>query len=120
MSWYEEDDSSTDYSESDEYYGEDDLKTLAENLAEEYNWRKTGDHPNSRVVVFDRVEGNGQNRMVLSVYYTTQTVGSALDHPRQGKTQLWRRNVDFRGGQLEEIFQNPRVHGCGEGGYYRT
>ena len=36
------------------------------------------------------------------------TVGTCLDHPHLGKTQLFRRNVDFT--TLYEIFSNPRVH----------
>merc|ERR1719369_116155 len=40
---------------------------------------------------------------------TTGTVATSLEHPTQGKTQLYRgqRNT-FE--ELEEIFQNPRVH----------
>jgi len=44
----------------------------------------------------------------INVYWTTGTVGTCLDHPRQGKTQLFRRNVDLS--TLREIFKNPRVH----------
>ena len=44
------------------------------------------------------------------------TVGSYLDHPRQGKTQLFRREVDIYG--AEEIFKNPRTHT--DRGYHRT
>jgi len=44
----------------------------------------------------------------INVYWTTGTVGTCLDHPRQGKTQLFRRNVDLS--TLREIFKSPRVH----------
>ena len=44
----------------------------------------------------------------LHVWCTTGTVGSYLDHPRQGKTQLYRRNVDWS--DLRQILNNPRVH----------
>jgi hypothetical protein len=44
----------------------------------------------------------------LNFWLSTGTVGSYLDHPRQGKTQLFRREVDMQ--QADEIFQNPRVH----------
>ena len=40
--------------------------------------------------------------------FGTLTVGTALVHPRQGKTQLFRRRVN--GKLLESIFENPRVH----------
>ncbi len=35
-------------------------------------------------------------------------MSTSLDHPRQGKTQLFRRNVDLT--LLREIFLNPRIH----------
>ena len=44
----------------------------------------------------------------LNFWLTSGTVGSYLDHPKQGKTQLFRRKVTF-GGALE-LFQNPRKH----------
>jgi hypothetical protein len=46
--------------------------------------------------------------MKLNFWLSTGTVGSYLDHPQQGKTQLFRREVDMQ--QANEIFQNPRVH----------
>ena len=36
------------------------------------------------------------------------TVGTCVDHPRQGKTQLFRRHQTLH--SLEDIFYNPRVH----------
>ena len=44
----------------------------------------------------------------INVYWTTGTVGTCLNHPRQGKTQLFRRNVDLL--TLRLIFKNPRHH----------
>jgi len=44
----------------------------------------------------------------INIFWTTSTVGTCLDHPRQCKTQLFRRNVDLS--TLREIFKNPRVH----------
>lgn len=38
----------------------------------------------------------------------TLTVGTAIDHPTQGKTQLFRKHVSLE--MLERIFNNPRVH----------
>lgn len=38
----------------------------------------------------------------------TMTVGTALEHPKQGKTQLFRRRVNML--LLEAIFENPRIH----------
>jgi len=44
----------------------------------------------------------------LNFWLSTGTVGSYLEHPRQGKTQLFRREVEMS--QAFEIFQNPRIH----------
>ena len=44
----------------------------------------------------------------LNVYWTTGTVGTCLDHPRQGKTQLFRRNVSSM--LLRELMRDPRLH----------
>lgn len=59
----------------------------------------------SRVISFRRVSSSNTR---YNVYYTTGTVSTSLDHPRQGKTQLFRRNVDMD--LLREIFLNPRIH----------
>ena len=42
----------------------------------------------SRVIAFI-----SDDNVRFNVYYTTGTVGTYLLHPRQGKTQLFRRNV---------------------------
>ena len=44
----------------------------------------------------------------INVYYTTGTVGTCLEHPTQGRTQMFRRNVTLA--ELEGIFRYPRVH----------
>lgn len=44
----------------------------------------------------------------LNFWLTTGTVGSYLDHPRQGKTQLFRRQISMS--QASDLFQNPRQH----------
>lgn len=45
---------------------------------------------------------------ILSFWLSTGTVGSYLEHPKQGKTQLFRRKVTFA--EAEELFENPRKH----------
>ena len=44
----------------------------------------------------------------INIYYTTRTVGTCLEHPRQGRTQLFRRGVSDA--LLKEILRDPRVH----------
>jgi|LauGreDrversion2_2_1035103.scaffolds.fasta_scaffold32893_2 hypothetical protein len=53
----------------------------------------------------------------LHIWCTTGTVGSYLDHPNKGKTQLYRRQVDRSG--LVSILNNPRVH-TGDGYHERA
>ena len=73
----------------------------------------------------EEIAFNNQNRVVsfrhpngarINVYYTTKTIGTALDHPTQGRTQLFRRNCTRD--ELIEILKNPRVH-TGHG-YFRA
>jgi hypothetical protein len=61
----------------------------------------------SRVVSFSCQLGDG-SQWRLNVYYSTGTVGTCLEHPRLGKTQLFRRGCTLA--VLEEIMANPRVH----------
>jgi hypothetical protein len=60
-------------------------------------------NPHSSVISF-RTKENAR----INVYYTTRTVATALDHPYQGKTQLFRRNCSAA--ELREIMKDPRIH----------
>jgi len=65
---------------------------------------------------YDRAQGQlvflerwlQDDKYELHVWCTTGTIGSYLDHPRQGPTQLYRRNVSWS--ELRQIMNNPRVH----------
>lgn len=65
-------------------------------------WQEVQFNHDSRVIGFVR----GVER--VNVYYTTGTVGTCIDHPRRGQTQLFRRNQSMH--DLAQIFNNPRVH----------
>jgi hypothetical protein len=52
----------------------------------------------------------------INVYLTKMTVGTCLDHPKKGKTQLFRKKVSLD--ELEMIFKNPRIH-TGKGYYQK-
>jgi hypothetical protein len=65
-------------------------------------WHEVQFNPESKVIGFKR-----DNERV-NVYYTTGTVGTCVDHPRQGKTQLFRREQSYEG--MQRIFANPRIH----------
>mmetsp|Transcript_21534 Transcript_21534/g.26429 ORF Transcript_21534/g.26429 Transcript_21534/m.26429 type:complete len:134 (+) Transcript_21534:98-499(+) len=49
-----------------------------------------------------------RNAVRLNFWLSTGTVGSYLQHPRQGKTQLFRRDVDMN--EARQIFETPRMH----------
>ena len=51
----------------------------------------------------------------LNFWLSTGTVGSYLDHPQQGKTQLFRRTISMA--EASDLFDNPRRH-TGKG--YKT
>lgn len=44
----------------------------------------------------------------INVYMTKMTVATCLNHPKQGPTQLFRKNVTKQ--ELDEIFAYPRKH----------
>eukprot|EP00948_MAST-09A_sp_MAST-9A-sp1_P002663 g2663.t1 len=64
----------------------------------------------SRVIAFEKHRGHGTELgpVRINVYYTTGTVGTCLCHPKQGKTQLFRRKCTIH--DLVEIFEHPRWH----------
>ena len=51
----------------------------------------------------------------LNYYYSTGTVATAMNHPTKGRTQLYRKNLDYD--EIVQIINNPRKH-TGEG-YYK-
>ena len=44
----------------------------------------------------------------INVYTTTMTVATCLNHPKQGKTQMFRKHVSLE--LLGKLFDNPRQH----------
>lgn len=76
-------------------------------LANDYGWMELPVHPNDEgeMLSFYSSEHGGVR---ANVYLKTGTVATCLDHPTQGKTQLFRGQRDtFE--KLEEVFVNPRV-----------
>ena len=80
-------------------------------IAERASYNEIQFNEKSRLISFRR----DTDATRINVYYSTGTVGTCLNHPKKGKTQLFRRNVDID--QLELIFFDPRSH-TGKG-YYR-
>lgn len=71
-------------------------------IAMEKGWTEIDHQWNIKMVSFSR---DGQR---INVYYGKGTVGTCLDHPKQGKTQLFRRNVGVD--LLTRLFEKPRLH----------
>lgn len=76
------------------------------------NIKELGINEASKVISFQAVDSGWR----INVYYTTGTVGTCVEHPISGKTQMFRRKVDYD--TLQRILQNPRVH-TGKG-YYKA
>lgn len=71
-------------------------------LGKVYGWQETRHDDYNCHLRFER------KGVVMNVYYTKMTVGTALEHPTLGKTQLFRKNVSMK--LLEELFADPRLH----------
>lgn len=76
----------------------------------DYQWSQ------GELVILRKADHNNDT-MQLNVWCTTGTVGSYITHPRQRKTQLFRRSIDSYA-KLVELLDNPRAHTGG--GYHRT
>eukprot|EP00574_Skeletonema_japonicum_P004596 CAMPEP_0201722042 /NCGR_PEP_ID=MMETSP0593-20130828/6530_1 /ASSEMBLY_ACC=CAM_ASM_000672 /TAXON_ID=267983 /ORGANISM="Skeletonema japonicum, Strain CCMP2506" /LENGTH=291 /DNA_ID=CAMNT_0048212943 /DNA_START=43 /DNA_END=918 /DNA_ORIENTATION=- len=81
-------------------------------LAQQHCLAEVQFNDTSRVIAFER---STPLPCRINVYYTTGTVATCINHPRSGKTQLFRRNQTLD--DLGAIFANPRQH-TGVG-YYR-
>jgi hypothetical protein len=53
----------------------------------------------------------------INIYLSKMTVSTCLNHPKKGKTQLFRKNVNIN--MLSEIFEYPRKH-TGKGYYTKN
>jgi len=49
-----------------------------------------------------------KGKMRINIYCSRKTVATSLTHPKQGKTQLYRKDCSMN--DLRKIFSNPRVH----------
>lgn len=58
---------------------------------------------NTGMISFIKVGGERVN-----IYLTTMTVVTAINHPKKGKNQLYRKNLSYN--QVVEILKNPRTH----------
>jgi hypothetical protein len=74
-----------------------------------FGWTFTGSCEGGRAEFFEK--DFAQHGVVkLDFYYTTGTVKTVLDHPRQGVTQLFGKGADLSPELYGMILENPRVH----------
>jgi len=71
-------------------------------LAKTHGYKIRLRQPDIGLLIFNR------GKVQISVYTTTMTVGTVLNHPTRGRTQLFRRRVSLF--LLDKIFANARVH----------
>ena len=78
-------------------------------LSEEHGWKVKDQQTNIGMISFCR---NGER---INIYYTRKgcarssfTVATCINHPKKGKTQLFRRGVDIE--MLGRLFKKPRLH----------
>jgi len=78
------------------------LKTEVRKLAEAHGWGGEVFQENISMLSYFK-EG-----MRINIYLTKMTVGTVLNHPKQGKTQMFRKHVTPK--ELDKLFENPRQH----------
>lgn len=78
------------------------LREEIELLAKLYKWLFLTWQDDIKMLSFKK------DNMRINIYTTTMTVGTCLTHPRKGKTQMFRKQVDYD--LMENIFRNPRIH----------
>lgn len=71
-------------------------------LARQHGFKLREEQGEIGLLIFDR------DGVQINIYTTTMTVATALDHPKAGKTQLFRRGVSM--GLLSALFRKPRLH----------
>lgn len=77
-------------------------------IAKRYEWQLLEYQPNIEMASF--VKGDAR----INIYTSKMTVATCINHPKKGKTQLFRKRVGPK--LLEKIFANPRIHTAR--GYY--
>lgn len=71
-------------------------------IAKDNGWKLFADQPNNYCVIFRR------DKEQINVWYTKMTIATVVDHPKQGRQQLYRKNITNN--ELRKLFSNPRTH----------
>jgi len=69
----------------------------------EFGWVFVGSE-NNKVEFFEK------DGVKLDWYFTTGTIKTSLDHPKQGRTQLFAAGEQVSPEVYRQILENPRVH----------
>lgn len=77
-------------------------KLTIRGIAEQHGWNFVKEYREPPMLSF--VKDNSR----INVFYNSMTVATVINHPKQGRTQLFRRKVN--NDLLKQIFKNPRVH----------
>ena len=75
-------------------------------IAKEFDWEFIEYQENISMISFRK--GINSKAMRINIYLTKMTVATSLNHPKKGKTQLYRKHVGIK--LLRKIFKNPRIH----------
>lgn len=84
---------------------------------QDYGWKYQGSNETSKVDFYQRGD------VKMDYYHSTGTVKTSMQHPAQGNTQMFRRNLND--GEFAKVCENPRTHTGygyqtkGSAGYYK-
>lgn len=78
------------------------LLTRVTEIANKGSWEFVEFQENIGMVSFKK---NGKR---INIYLTKMTVATCINHPKHGKTQLFRKNCTIE--EIIKIFNNPRIH----------
>ena len=90
-------------------------KELVRKIAKDRGWTEVKSTDPTMIAFTRHLPANQKER--INVWYTRGTVGTYINHPKQGKTQLFRRYVNL--GLLARLFNYPRQH-TGRGYHQRV
>lgn len=83
-------------------------------VAKKAGWRETKATNGGIMITFVLPGEPGTKWPKIEIWPSTGTVATMIDHPKKGKTKLYRRGLGQA--QLEAVFKNPRLH-TGKGYY---
>lgn len=83
-------------------------------MAKFYGWKFLDLQEENLMISWGFDWENVNFRQRINLWYSTMTVATAINHPKSGRTQLYRRGITLK--ELEKLFRNARTH-TGKGYY---